>query len=210
MPCKISIPEYSDPNIAVWLPVSGLWWPCWCIPTGILLKVYLSCTSLIQLYNKFYITYRTHCKISRSMCSLCEFNGVCEQYTVISIYYRSEWVDCYGSAGPSMDLCISEVKSTVGITPGLVSGVESRGSGVWVAEVWVSRVSRVGSVMEAKSGRLLTKSSLGLDWYYWFGLYTSESICLVSRSSVSEAVSVSVIFSQRSSKRISHLQSAKQ
>ena len=39
-------------------------------------------------------------------------------------------------------------------------------------------------MMEAKSGRLLTKSSLGLDWYYWFGLYTSESICLVSRSSV--------------------------
>ena len=37
---------------------------------------------------------------------------------------------CYGSAGPSMDLCISETKSTVGITPGLVSGVESRGSGV--------------------------------------------------------------------------------
>ena len=39
-------------------------------------------------------------------------------------------------------------------------------------------------MMEAKSGRLLTKSSLELDWYYWFGLYTSESICLVSRSSV--------------------------
>ena len=37
---------------------------------------------------------------------------------------------CYGSAGPSMNLCISEMKLTVGITPGLVSGVESRGSGV--------------------------------------------------------------------------------
>ena len=37
---------------------------------------------------------------------------------------------CYGSTGPSVDLCVSEMKSTVGITPGLVSGVESRGSGV--------------------------------------------------------------------------------
>ena len=49
---------------------------------------------------------------------------------------------CYGSAGLSMDLCISEVKLTVGITPGLMSGVESKGSGVWVVEVWVFRVSR--------------------------------------------------------------------
>ena len=39
-----------------------------------------------------------------------------------------------------MSLCVNGVKSTVGVTPGLVSGVESKGSGVWVAEVWVSEV----------------------------------------------------------------------
>ena len=38
-------------------------------------------------------------------------------------------VHCYGSAGPSVILCVSGTKSTVGVTPGLVSGVESRNLG---------------------------------------------------------------------------------
>ena len=84
----------------------------------------------------------------------------------------------------SLSRCFSEAKSTMGVTPGLVSGVESGvlGSGWQRSGCLGSQV--IGAVMEAKAGRLLTKSSLGLNWYYWFGLYTSGSICLVSRSSV--------------------------
>jgi hypothetical protein len=91
---------------------------------------------------------------------------------------------CYGSAGPSVNLCVSEAKSTVGVTPGLVSGVESGVLGSECQRSGCPGSQGIGAVIEAKFGRLLTKSSLGLNWYYWFSLYTSESICLVSRSSV--------------------------
>jgi hypothetical protein len=101
----------------------------------------------------------------------------------VSTSYLGKLDLCYGSAGPSVDQCISEAKSIVGITPGLVSGVES---GVRGSEWQRSRCPgshMVGSVMKAKFGRLLTKSSLRLNRSYWF-VYIQGRFCFVSRPSV--------------------------
>ena len=75
---------------------------------------------------------------------------------------------CYSSARPSVDLCVSEVKSTMGITPGLMSGVESGVLGSDWKRSGCPGSQVIGAVVEAKFGRLLTKSSLGLNWSYWF------------------------------------------
>ena len=51
----------------------------------------------------------------------------CVKHICIKFHYVCKLItNCYGSAGPSVSLCFNGVKSTMGITPGLVSGVESR------------------------------------------------------------------------------------
>ena len=92
-----------------------------------------------------------------------------------------------------LTLCVSEVKSTVVIIPGLVSGVESGVLGSEWQRSGCPGSQVVGSVMEAKSGRLLTKSSLRLNWFYWF-VYI-HGVSLLGKQTISHRnkASVSVV-----------------
>jgi hypothetical protein len=98
-----SVPSHMCPSTNISIKPNLHSWIQWslsnCLDSGDLveahqLKYYRRCISVAYHYcntmTKFYIVYRTHCKISRSMCLLCEFDGAWTVYSNKYLLYRSD------------------------------------------------------------------------------------------------------------------------